>query len=158
MNYKLIKEHPGSPPLGYITKPHKSLSKDGYPNHYYAGYWFEPLRFPEFWEKVEEPLFVTKDGVELFNPISKVYAVLGDSSIVTYAVSIIVNENLKSTFKDVIFFSTKERAYKYVERNIKRWSDEDMKSFAGYARGANDSDSTSEVFEWWKKSSYNTKK
>lgn len=55
MKYKLKKSYPGSPELGYITKP-----KDNSPdlnNYYYGGSWFAPSLFPEFWEKVEDKTY-----------------------------------------------------------------------------------------------------
>lgn len=48
--YKLIKEYPGSPELGYISKP----KFDSDPSHYWSGNWFHPEDFPEFWGEVVE--------------------------------------------------------------------------------------------------------
>lgn len=48
--YKLIKEYPGSPDIGYISK--EKFSKD--PSHYWGGSWFVPKDFPEFWREVIE--------------------------------------------------------------------------------------------------------
>lgn len=48
MKYKLIKEYPGSPKLGYITIP---KSDDAY---YVNSNWIQPENYPEFWEPVVE--------------------------------------------------------------------------------------------------------
>ena len=48
--YKLIKEYPLSPELGYIEE---------YNTKYCEGY-------PEFWQEVKEPLFTTLDGKDVY--------------------------------------------------------------------------------------------
>lgn len=49
-NYKLIKELPfmNSPQIGYISKPKDNSL------HYWNHNWFDPVDYPEYWEKVEE--------------------------------------------------------------------------------------------------------
>ena len=61
MKYKLVKKYPGSPELGYETKFNNS-GED----------WSALLKvadckyFPEFWEEVKDPLFITEDGKEIY--------------------------------------------------------------------------------------------
>ncbi|MEX0595828.1 MAG: hypothetical protein WD512_04940 [Candidatus Paceibacterota bacterium] len=51
--YKLIKKLPfeNTPEIGYISTPH-CTQKDN--SHYLRGLWFDPSKFPEFWEEVVE--------------------------------------------------------------------------------------------------------
>lgn len=58
--YKLIKIYPGSPDVGFISKP----KEDQY--HYWNHCWFVPSDYPEFWEEIKKPLFTTEDGVDKF--------------------------------------------------------------------------------------------
>ncbi|MEX0597645.1 MAG: hypothetical protein WD512_14225 [Candidatus Paceibacterota bacterium] len=48
MKYRLIKEYPGSPELGYISK-----AKQG-TEHYWMGSWYNPSDYPEYWTEVKE--------------------------------------------------------------------------------------------------------
>src|SRR5690606_35349096 len=49
--YKLIKEYPGSPKVGYISKPKINNAIN---SHYWMGRWFNPAEYPELWEEVVE--------------------------------------------------------------------------------------------------------
>ena len=62
--YKLVKCFPGSPPIGTVAaKTHLGYSTGGY------GVLFveDVENYPEFWELIKEPLFITEDGVHIFN-------------------------------------------------------------------------------------------
>ena len=62
--YKLVKCFPGSPPIGTVaTKTHLGYSTGGY------GVLFieDVENYSEFWELIKEPLFITEDGVHIFN-------------------------------------------------------------------------------------------
>lgn len=48
-SYKLIKIYPGSPELGYVSKP----KFEGTIEHYWAGNWFNPQNYPEFWKEIK---------------------------------------------------------------------------------------------------------
>lgn len=52
--FKLIKSYPGSPELGKEIKPHSNNDLNNPSNYYWAGSWFNPLDFSEFWEEVIE--------------------------------------------------------------------------------------------------------
>lgn len=47
--YKLVKEYPGSPKIGYISQ--KTHDND---LHYYKGITFDPSAYPDYWEKIVE--------------------------------------------------------------------------------------------------------
>ena len=48
--YRLIASYPGCPEIGRVIEP---KTKDGEPNAYYwGGTWFDPTKFPVFWEEV----------------------------------------------------------------------------------------------------------
>ena len=63
MNYKLIKTYPGSPKLGYISKP-KTPELLG---HYWSGSWFDPADYPEFWEAIMDTEKIKSSLIELKN-------------------------------------------------------------------------------------------
>lgn len=75
MDYKLIKKFPNSPELGFITKPKKGIVDKR--DHYWAGDWFNPEEFPEFWEEVVKiPEYVRCIKSDMGLEICKVYKVL----------------------------------------------------------------------------------
>lgn len=66
--YKLIKKYPGSPELGF----EKETNSEGF--FIVNSLDICPERWPEYWQEIKEPLFVTEDGVELFEYSDKVYS------------------------------------------------------------------------------------
>ena len=60
--FKLKKCYPGSPGLGYETNFNSSDEDWNTPNMLIIN---DCLNYPEFWEEIKEPLFVTEDGVEI---------------------------------------------------------------------------------------------
>ena len=48
--FKLIKEYPGSPELGYVLKPLNNNTNQ----YYFRSQYIKPEDYPEFWEKVIE--------------------------------------------------------------------------------------------------------
>jgi len=64
--YKLKKLYPGSPELGYISKPHSEIEAND--NHYWMGSWFDPTKFSEFWEEIidEIPYALSYSGSRIF--------------------------------------------------------------------------------------------
>lgn len=60
--FKLKKCYPGSPELGYETNFNNNDEDWGTPNMLIIN---DCINYPEFWEEIKEPLFVTEDGVEI---------------------------------------------------------------------------------------------
>lgn len=60
MNYLLKKCYPGSPELGYISKPKGQTAGDGY-DHYWNNTWFDPINYPEFWEEIDDNVYSNLD-------------------------------------------------------------------------------------------------
>ena len=56
MKYRLVKKYPGSPGLGYETEFNNNGEDWNTPNMLIVA---DCKDFPEFWEEVKEPLFVT---------------------------------------------------------------------------------------------------
>lgn len=119
--YKLIKKLPfeNSPEIGYIST--KVTGSSGV--HYWNQNWFHPEEYPEFWQEVKEPVFISDDGVEMF---------LGDiywSSFTDFS-DISSQEITDTTPKDNVFsfkrFSTKEAALKYIDLNKPKYSKSDV--------------------------------
>lgn len=52
-SYKLVREYPGSPKLGYILKQINN-GKNSEDNYYVNCNWVIPSKFPEFWEEIVE--------------------------------------------------------------------------------------------------------
>jgi len=111
--YKLIKTYPGSPKLGTIIQ--KKLSSYEEVGVYRGFYTTIPSlieKYPEFWEKVvEEPLFTTEDGVDIYE-YDAIWVVSSNfNTIYTTAFS---NKygNSKTAYK--IVFSNKKAAEEYI--------------------------------------------
>jgi hypothetical protein len=126
--YRLIKLYPGIDSFGFVGM---QVSFDN------AIKMYVPLilnkrgitkqaveNWPEYWEEIKEPLFVTEDGVELFNINDRVFGVLTKANWQKYYngdgvyLGIIINK--KSS--DWKYFSTKEAAEKYYDLNIPKYS------------------------------------
>ena len=61
--YKLIKEYPGSIGVGTVVKE----VTGGYMSDHLIFFHKEYIEnYPEFWEGIKEPLFITEDGIEVF--------------------------------------------------------------------------------------------
>lgn len=61
--YRLIKKYPGSPELGYISKPHIAAPDNA---HYWNHTWFYPTDYPEYWEEVKEPEYEILELIQDF--------------------------------------------------------------------------------------------
>ncbi len=61
--YRLIKKYPGSPELGYISKPHIDVPDNA---HYWNHTWFYPTDYPEYWEEVKEPEYEILELIQDF--------------------------------------------------------------------------------------------
>ena len=66
MKYKLVKKYPGSPNIGDTAELDIKLGDFRVSSNYFQ---LIPkkqiINYPEFWEEIKEPLFVTEDGVEI---------------------------------------------------------------------------------------------
>lgn len=122
VKYKLIKCYPNSPKLG-------SVIMDTNPNNGAQDMWFEeswgkggsqsfmlpkstnPEKYPEFWEEVKEPLFITTDGVKIYSE---------DHAWIVYD-NFTLSEGVFFTkvkmFDSLKYFSTKEKAESYIKEN-----------------------------------------
>lgn len=75
---------------------------------------FKHLEYRDFWEEVKQPLFVTDDGVELFDEADKLFIV----NKKCYKKEIrIYNIYDKANRKDFKYFNVEENADKYIEEN-----------------------------------------
>ena len=129
--YKLVKCFPGSPPIGTVAaKTHL-----GYSTGEYGVLFIEDVEnYSEFWELIKEPLFITEDGVHIFNE--------GDFFIVDtdynqegscyFAWSIeklfIKNKSYLPNSSCVKIFSTKKAAKDWIELNKPKYSLQDIKN------------------------------
>ena len=77
--YKLVRCFPGSPPIGTVAiKTHFGYSTGGYGMLFVE----DVENYPEFWELIKEPLFITEDRVEIFNGDNYWFVVKSDLEIV----------------------------------------------------------------------------
>ena len=119
--YKLIKELPfdNSPEIGYVST--QLTGSNGV--HYLLHNFFHPEEYPEFWEEVKEPIFISDDGVEMF---------VGDSYWTNLAdlSDVVMLEITDTTPKDNVLsfkrFSTKEAALKYIDLHKLKYSKSDI--------------------------------
>ena len=120
MKYKLIKEYPGSPKLGYIDH----LNKTG---HNSQGEYVQSMydTNPEFWEKViEQPLFTSEDGVDIFkrdniywvniNTFDKVNCNKYNDDLGEISIKSLLSKKYECK---AVGFSTKEKAEEYILLN-----------------------------------------
>lgn len=125
--YKLIKEYPGSPKLGYISKSHVDAPDNA---HYWDHIWFNPEDYPEFWEEVKKPLFTTEDGVDVFEG-DTVFLVKKYKDPVKISIVTIspwrkgYGDKGKPVDSDLAFYSERA-AQKFVEENKPKYSEKDM--------------------------------
>ena len=79
------------------------------------------------WEEIKEPLFITEDGVEIFEGdiywLATLNGVFGELPLISHK-----NIDLKAFKKEVKYFSTKESAEKYIEQNKPRFSVKDIEN------------------------------
>lgn len=121
MKYKLVKKYPGSPNIGDTAELDIELGDFRVSNNY-----FQPIskkqiiNYPEFWEEVKEPLFVTEDGVDVFKYDYFYYVSKYGICYKGYA------RELSATNKEFKYFSTPEAAKKYIEQNKPRFSVKDI--------------------------------
>lgn len=162
MNYKCTHNYPGGPDVGYISKPHKVQPETDENCHYYNHNWFDPKLYPEFWEKVREPIFITEDGVSINCGDTYWYVWFsGDVESIQqklYTAYSFVARESPGSFIDSKTFSTKDKAEAWIEENKPQYSKLDMMSFSCYSKGMSCHSNSTEDFDRWLKSPYNTKK
>jgi len=119
--YKLIKSYPAyEMPLEAHQLYNANFIIKDRPNDYYEYTERYFKNFPEFWEKVKEPLFITEDGHCMFDINNNVYGVLPKA---TWEIRIFnIMKCLSTSNKEWKFFSSKEIA--------KTWIDENKPSFS----------------------------
>lgn len=122
--FKLIKEFPLSPVKGTIAT-FKTMQEEiegiydmgAIPNLILT----DCTQFPEFWEEVKEPLFVTEDGVEVTNKDTEVKLV----NPVTLA-SVVIKAYQWDGTRKVFFFE--KNAIKYIDENKPIYSKKQIKN------------------------------
>lgn len=122
MKYKLIKEYPNSPKLNSIVEEDSNgifFKRIGELIYLYTKDQIKD--YPEFWEEVKEPLFITEDGKSVY--VGDIYytVFIKEDCIETFKVmgKWIAKEldEYTSWSKDCKYFSSKEAAEKYIEEN-----------------------------------------
>lgn len=119
--YKLIKEYPDSQPKGTVFVAENEINavfrKEG---DNVIIYWDVIEKFSEYFEEVKEPIFVSADGIDMFE---------GDSY---YVPQVNINNELIGNYVEVkaddyckagaTKFSTKELAQEYIDNNQLKYS------------------------------------
>ena len=117
--YRLIKSYPGSPGLGYETNFDEQGEDWGTMGAIVVI--SDCTDYPEFWEEVKEPLFVTEDGKEIFDE-DKYFTVRLDTLEIMKPF-----ENWVSDKKRLKCFSTKELAEQFISENKPIYSKKQIK-------------------------------
>lgn len=116
--YKLIKEYPYSPEVGIIVSELNGYNLCNVIKDY-----------PEFWQEVKEPLFITEDGVRLYDLTERVFGVCPKGSWETNYYSgdgiplEILDFSLNKVWK---YFSTKGAAEQWIRENKPRFSEKQV--------------------------------
>ena len=123
--YRLVKTYPGSPELGYEPKFNNNGEDWNTPNMLIVA---DCKDFPEFWEEIKEPLFVTEDGVDVFKYDYFYYVSKYGICYKGYA------RELSATNKEFKYFSTPEAAKKYIDQNKPKFSVKDIEEALLFAK------------------------
>ena len=140
--YRLIKWYPSLPKqikvgmeVKYVGDDTYELpwisSKDG-PNLTIEFKAYEIEDHPDFWQKVDEVLFTTDDGVDI-HAGDTIYEVYRHSSN-TLLVSKIMALSEHTIDECIAVFSTKEKADEFIEENQQKYSKKDMIDFGDYVK------------------------
>lgn len=136
MKYKLIKCYPGSPNIGDTA-----IFRENYSDYTISNTFHQPLPKniielnPEFWQKIKESLFITEDGIVLYNEDDKVFGVLPKANWqVNYynGNGIPLSVLLPKTITAWKFFSTKKTAEEYIHYNKPLYSRKDVKELLNF--------------------------
>lgn len=132
--YKLIQEYPGGPPLNSIAEPCLSLNipivienyKINTPNkvRFLTTSSIEIFtKFPNFWEEVNEPIFISEDGVEIFEGYEGAWSV-NTETFEMFELSPISKDYQK--YDNYKTFSNKEKTRHFRFMNIQSLSLQDI--------------------------------
>jgi hypothetical protein len=108
MRYKLIKNYPGCG-LDIGNERSDFSLRDYYDIR-------NPEKWPEFFEPVKEHLFITKDGIPIYDKNYRLYSVDPDYYLWSNP-ALNVNWVLYNSNKEYSYFSTKESAEKWIDQN-----------------------------------------
>lgn len=81
---------------------------------------YEITNNPEFWEEVKEPLFITEDGVEIFE--NDIYYIVDWN----FDISEEKASNSESSIKGCRYFSDFDLARKWIDENKPKYSKKDI--------------------------------
>jgi hypothetical protein len=120
MNYKLIKEYPGSPKLGTVVEINNDNVHCLMPTFNYA-------LFPEYWEPIKEVLIKTHDG----RPIHKDDHVWQIDKRGEVTLIYGMTEQIAKHIRDnkVIIFATEDTAKYYASQTNRIYSRRDIMNF-----------------------------
>ena len=125
VKYKLIKKYPGSPSkIGYIT----NFDENEEDWNSECLITTEDCRlFPELWEKIEEPILTTEDGVDIFDKNE----LLWDTSDVNWTyLDTTPAEYFHTLPSHRKAWKHKSNAKEYIDKNKPQYSKKDMLDFA----------------------------
>ena len=130
MKYKLVKKYPNSPNIGDTAELDIELGGFRVSSNYFQ---LIPkkqiINYPEFWEEIKEPLFVTEDGVDVFKYDYFYYVSKGGICCKGYA-----SGELSATNKEFKYFSTPGAAKKYIDQNKPKFSVKDIEEALLFAK------------------------
>lgn len=127
--YKLIKEYPGSRKIGYVSDCCISDNSE----HYLDGNWFNPALYPEYWEKINDVILKTEDGVDVKSDKCTLFAVgiSANSHKSDYYKIKEYRFNGNNNRSKIIYkwFYYKSNAEHFIEENKPQFSKKDMIEF-----------------------------
>ena len=119
--YKLIKEYPYSPEVGIIVEQ-TNENKMRYKYNDFDISLTIIEHYPEFWQEVKEPLFVTDDGVEIFDEdLFYIPRIISDYIIESHHA-----DCTKTYTKNLLKFKTKEASEQWIKENKPRFSEKQV--------------------------------
>lgn len=125
MKYKLIKDYPLVKMPCMVQKLASGTYGQILGDQIING--FEPAEienYPEFWQEVKEPLFVTEDGVEIYDNKEMVYYINCDEFFyVGWQYVCYIDSSKASPY---MIFSTREAAEEWIKENKPRFSEKQV--------------------------------
>lgn len=129
--FNLIKEYPGYKiPTMAVQQIDGDFKVEGHEYDHVDHTLDYFTSFPEHWQEIREPLFVTEDGVEVFDPST----LLWDVHVEQFEIDCNRFDETDK-IKAFKFFSTKEAAEKWIERNKPKFSIQQIEE--GYIKSIN---------------------
>lgn len=115
--YKLIKTYPGLSPLSKEGMTVEQRDDNAYTllntGIHYLFHEKEIENWPEFWQEVKEPLFITEDGLEIYECSTLIWFV----DLYQYNIRSCEYRYAKDLTDKFKLFSTNEAAEKWIEEN-----------------------------------------